>query len=115
MYTTVLRYEKVSDASEARVRVNESFIPLHGRAPGFIAYDWIDAGGGLMISSGVLRDKAGNGGMIGTDTTPPPRPANVTAGEGVAYKPTEDVDSEKKRQRRRPLDITKAMRHRGST
>ncbi|MBI3581215.1 MAG: hypothetical protein HY098_03935 [Nitrospinae bacterium] len=63
MYGAVLRYEKVSDASEARLNVNESFIPLLGRTPGFVAYDWIDAGGGVMISSGVLRDKAGTGGQ----------------------------------------------------
>ena len=58
MYATVRRYEGVADPSEAARLVNESFVPLISKIPGFVAYYWINAGGGVMISTSVFRDKA---------------------------------------------------------
>ena len=49
MYATVRRYEDVTDPSEAGRQVNEDFVPLLSQIPGFIAYYWVDAGGGVMI------------------------------------------------------------------
>ena len=58
MYAAVRRYEGVADPREAARLVNESFVPLISKIPGFVAYYWINAGGGVMISTSVFRDKA---------------------------------------------------------
>jgi len=57
MYATVRRYEGVTNSGEAGRRVNEGFVPLISRLPGFIAYYWVDAGGGVMFSTSVFQDK----------------------------------------------------------
>src|ERR1700751_5388098 len=59
MYATVRRYEGVTDPSEAGQRVNEGFVPLISKVPGFVAYYWVDAGGGVMISTSVFQDQFG--------------------------------------------------------
>ena len=58
MYATIRRYDGVTNASEAIRRVNEGFIPIISGIPGFAAYYWVDAGGGVMISVGVFQDRA---------------------------------------------------------
>ncbi|HEU4679632.1 MAG TPA: hypothetical protein VFS35_08940 [Terrimicrobiaceae bacterium] len=58
MYATVRRYEGVTDPREAIRRVNEGFIPLVSEIPGFVAYFFVDAGGGVMISTSVFQDRA---------------------------------------------------------
>jgi hypothetical protein len=100
MYATVRRYENVSDADEAGREVNESFVPLLSRIPGFVSYNWIDAGGGVMISTGIFQNKAGAdesnrkaAEWISRHSTLLPKPVNVTAGEVVAYEAIENVDS----------------------
>ena len=59
MYATIRRYEGVTNPSEAARRVNEGFVPLISQIPGFVAYYWVDAGGGVMISASVFQDQAG--------------------------------------------------------
>ena len=59
MYAAVRRYEGITDDAEAGRLVGESFIPLLEHVPGFVAYYWIDAGGGAMASLSVFDDKAG--------------------------------------------------------
>src|SRR5215212_1219997 len=59
MYATVRRYEGVIDPGEAERRVNEGFVPLVKELPGFVAYHWVDAGGGVMASTSVFEDQAG--------------------------------------------------------
>jgi hypothetical protein len=59
LYATVRRYEGVTDPSEAGQRVNEGFVPLISKVPGFVAYYWVDAGGGVMISTSVFQDQFG--------------------------------------------------------
>ena len=59
MYATVRRYEGVTDPGEAGRRVNEGFVPLLKELPGFVAYYWVDAGGGLMASTSVFEDRSG--------------------------------------------------------
>ena len=54
MYVTVRRYDGVTNTREVGKRVNESFVPLISQLPGFIAYYWVDAGGGVMISTSVF-------------------------------------------------------------
>jgi hypothetical protein len=57
MYATVRRYEGVTNPGEAARRVNEGFVSLIS-IPGFVAYYWVDAGGGVMISTSVFQDQA---------------------------------------------------------
>jgi len=59
MYATVRRYEGVTDPNEAGRRVNEGFVPLISQVPGFVAYYWVDAGGGVMISTSVFSRSIG--------------------------------------------------------
>ncbi|MDT0456439.1 hypothetical protein RM550_11945 [Streptomyces sp. DSM 41527] len=59
MYAAIRRYEGVIDPIETARRVSEGFVPLMRQAPGFVAYYWIDAGNGVMISTSVFQDQAG--------------------------------------------------------
>ena len=94
MYATVRRYEGVTDPSEAGRKVNEDFVPLLSQIPGFVAYYWVDAGGGVMISTSVFQDKAGAeestrraAEWVRHYLAPLlPKPPQITAGEVVAYK-----------------------------
>ena len=51
MYAAVRRYEGVTDPVETGRLVSEGFVPLMRQVPGFVAYYWIDAGDGVMIST----------------------------------------------------------------
>ena len=92
MYATVRRYEGVTDPAEAGRRVSEGFVPLIREIPGFVAYYWVDAGGGLMASTSVFDDQAGaeNSTERAADWVREniaellPNPPEVTAGEVVA-------------------------------
>ncbi|MFG2273627.1 hypothetical protein ACGFNY_28115 [Streptomyces chartreusis] len=93
MYAVVRRYEDVTDPAEAGRRVNGEFVPLLRQVPGFVAYYWIDAGGGVMVSTGVFQNRSG----AEESTTRAkdfvrdrlaellPNPPQVTAGEVVAH------------------------------
>jgi hypothetical protein len=39
--------------------VNEEFVPLIRQIPGLLAYYWIDAGNGVMVSTSVFESEAG--------------------------------------------------------
>ena len=92
MYATVRRYDGVTDPAEAGRRVAEGFVPLLKEIPGFIAYYWVDAGGGLMASTSVFEDRSGA--EASTERAAEwvqqniasllPNPPQVTAGEVVA-------------------------------
>jgi hypothetical protein len=56
MYATVRRYEGVTDSAEVGRRVAEGFVPLLREVPGFVAYHFVDAGGGVMVSTSVFED-----------------------------------------------------------
>lgn len=92
MYATVRRYEGVTDSAEAGRRVSEGFVPLIKEIPGFVAYYWADAGGGVMVSTGVFEDQAGaeNSTERAANWVREniaellPNPPQVTAGEVVA-------------------------------
>jgi hypothetical protein len=58
MYSTIRRYEGVTDATEAGRRVDQGFIPLLNQIPGFVAYYWVDAGNGVMISTSIFENRA---------------------------------------------------------
>ncbi|MCP9211780.1 hypothetical protein [Streptomyces cucumeris] len=59
MYAAVRRYTGVTDPAEAGRRVNEGFVPLLRDIPGLLAYYWIDAGDGVMVSTSVFESEAG--------------------------------------------------------
>lgn len=94
MYATVRRYDGVSNPSEAARRVNEGFVPLITQIPGFVAYYWVDAGGGVMISTSVFQDQASAeesnkraaGWVQQNLVSVLPNKPQITAGEVVAHK-----------------------------
>ena len=63
MYATVRRYEGVTNPREAGRRVDEGFVPLISQIPGFVAYYWVDAGGGVMISTTVYQGSSRRAGI----------------------------------------------------
>ncbi|MET4645640.1 hypothetical protein OG894_10275 [Streptomyces sp. NBC_01724] len=93
MYAVVRRYEGVTDPAEAGRQVNEGFLPLLRQVQGFVAYYWVDAGGGVMVSTSVFQDPAGaeesteRAGEFVRDRLASllPNPPQVTAGEVVAH------------------------------
>jgi hypothetical protein len=92
MFATVRRYEGVTNPSEAGRLVNEGFLPLISQIPGFVAYYWVDAGSGVMISTSVFQDQSGAeesnkraAGFVREKLAPLlPNPPQITAGEVVA-------------------------------
>jgi len=59
MYATVRRFEGVTDPREVARRVNEGLVPVISQIPGFLAYSWVDAGGGVMVSINLFENQAG--------------------------------------------------------
>jgi hypothetical protein len=94
MYVAVRRYEGVTNPSEAGRIVDEGFVPIISGMPGFMAYYWVDAGDGVMISTSVFEHKAAEeqstfmaGEFVAEHLEPlMPNPPQITAGEVVAYK-----------------------------
>ena len=95
MYATIRRYNGVTNPREAGNRVNEGFVPMISQLPGFIAYYWVDAGGGVMLSTSVFQDQASaqESNRKAEDwlrqnnmASVMPNPAQITAGEVVAHK-----------------------------
>lgn len=93
MYATVRRYEGVTDSGEAGRRVAEGFVPIISAVPGFLAYYWVDAGNGVMVSTSVYesRDGAEESNRKAADWVKDnlasllPNPPQITAGEVVAH------------------------------
>ena len=94
MYATVRRYEGVTNPSEAARWKNEGFVSLISQIRGFVAYYWVDAGGGVMISTNVFQEQASaeESNRTAADyvlqnlVSLLPKPPQITAGEVVAYK-----------------------------
>jgi hypothetical protein len=59
MYATVRRYENVTDPSEVSRQVEQSYLPLVTDIPGFVAYYWVNAGKGVLLSVSLFQTKAG--------------------------------------------------------
>jgi hypothetical protein len=84
----------VTNPREAAKRVNEGFVPLVSKLPGFVAYFWLDGGGGVMVSTSVFKDQAGAqesnkkaADWVRQNLAPLlPNPPQITAGEVVAHK-----------------------------
>jgi hypothetical protein len=103
MYATVRRYEGVIDSAEVGRRVAEGFLPIIREVPGFVAYTFADAGGGVMVSTSVFEDLEATKGIFedregvaesnrrAADWVREniaellPNPPEITAGEVVAH------------------------------
>ncbi len=93
MYATVRRYEGVSDPSEAARHINEGFLPIIREVQGFVAYSFVDAGDGVMISTSIFEDQSGAEESTNRAaeyvrqnmTSILPNPPQITAGEVVAF------------------------------
>jgi hypothetical protein len=94
MYITIRRYEGVSDPSEVVRHVNEGFLPIISEVQGFVAYYFIDAGEGVLVSTSIFEHKAGAeestwrageyiGEHLASNFSNPPQ---VTEGEVVAHR-----------------------------
>ena len=94
MYVAVRRYDGVTDPQRAGQLVQEGFIPLISELPGFVAYYWVDAGDGVMISTSVFEHKDAEeqtnyvaGKFVAEHLAPLlPNPPQISSGEVVAYK-----------------------------
>jgi hypothetical protein len=58
MYTSVRKYEGVTNPLEAARKVQEGFVPLISGMAGFVEYQWIDIGKGAALSISVFDDLA---------------------------------------------------------
>ena len=56
-YLTVRRYDSVPDSKAAARQVQEGFIPLISKIPGFISYYWVDEGDDVMVSVSVFATR----------------------------------------------------------
>jgi hypothetical protein len=94
MYVAVRRYEGVTDPQKVAQLVEEGFIPIISEMPGFVAYYFVDAGDGVMVSTSVFEHKDAEeqsnfraGEFVAEHLAPLlPNPPQVTAGEVVSYK-----------------------------
>src|SRR5918996_4657374 len=94
MYVAVRRCEGVTDPQKAGQLVQEGFVPLMSEMPGFVAYYWVDASDGVMVSTSVFEHKDAEeqtnfvaGKFVQEHLEPllANRP-QISAGEVVAYK-----------------------------
>ena len=94
MYAVVRRFEGVTDTQEVARIVKEGFVPIISEMPGFVAYYWVDAGDGVIVSTSVFEHKDAEeestfraGEFVQEHLAPfYPNPPQVTAGEVVNYK-----------------------------
>ncbi|MFE1416812.1 hypothetical protein ACIGFK_36935 [Streptomyces sp. NPDC085524] len=72
--------------------MDEGFVPILRQVPGFVAYYWIDAGDGVMVSTSVFDDRDGAEESITRAAefvreslaSLLPNPPQITAGEVMA-------------------------------
>ena len=57
MYVAVRRYDGVREPQKVAQLVDEGFIPIISEMPGFVAYYFVDAGDGVMVSTSVFEHK----------------------------------------------------------
>ena len=92
MYAAVRRYEGVTDPKEVARQMEEHFLPIISEMPGFVAYYWVDAGDGVVVTTSVFEHKEAEeetnwkaGEFVAQYIAPlTPNPPQITAGEVVA-------------------------------
>ena len=97
MYASVRRYKmEPGSVEELMRRVEEGFVPIISKGPGFVAYYVLDAGDGVVASISVFEDQAGaeESNRMAADWVKEnlasllPNPPEVTAGEVMVHKAT---------------------------
>lgn len=97
MYASVRRYKmEPGSVEELMRRVEEGFVPIISKGPGFVAYYALDAGDGVVASISVFEDQAGaeESNRMAADWVKEnlasllPNPPEVTAGEVMVHKAT---------------------------
>lgn len=98
MYASVRRYDGVDPRSVEEIvrRVEEGFVPIISKAPGFIAYYAVNVGEGVTASISIFEDQAGleESNRMAADWVKEnlasllPNPPEITAGEVLAHKAT---------------------------
>jgi heme-degrading monooxygenase HmoA len=95
MYASIRRYKvNPGAAAEIALRVNEGFLPIISKAPGFVSYYVLDAGNDVVASVSVFQDQAGaeESNRMAADWVKQNvasllgGPPEITAGEVVAHK-----------------------------
>ena len=94
MYMAVRRYDGLIDAQKVRQVAEEGFVPIISEMPGFVAYYWVDAGDGVIVTTSVFEHKDAEeqstfraGEFIQEHLHPLlPNPPQITAGEVDIYK-----------------------------
>jgi hypothetical protein len=94
MYAVVRRYEGVTDSQEVAQLAEEGFVLIISEMPGFVAYYWVDAGDGVIVSTSVFEHKDAEeqstfraGEFVQEHLVPLlPNPPQITAGEVDEYK-----------------------------
>ena len=94
MYIAVRRYEGIADPQRVAEVAQEGFVPIISEMPGFVAYYFVDAGDGVMVSTSVFEHKDAEeqtnfraGQFVAEHLAPlMPNPPQVTAGEVVSHK-----------------------------
>jgi hypothetical protein len=94
MYVAVRRYDGVSDAQRVRQVAEEGFVPIISEMPGFVAYYWVDAGDGVIVTTSIFDHKDAEeqstfraGEFVQEHLAPLlPNPPQITAGEVEIYK-----------------------------
>ena len=60
MFAVIRHYHfATSDSAEIDRLIQDEFVPIISKAPGFVRYYWLDTGAGEGASFGVFKDKAG--------------------------------------------------------
>jgi hypothetical protein len=96
MYAAVRRFEGVRDPQKVAQVGEEGFVPIISEMPGFVAYYWVDAGAGVIVSTSVFEHKDAEeqstfraGEFVAEHLAPlMPNPPQVTADEVGVYKAT---------------------------
>jgi hypothetical protein len=99
MYLTVRRY-KIPPGTTAELarRIQQEFLPIVSKVPGFIEYFWTSAGENEMFSVNVFKDRAGAeesvrvaADYVRNHQSLFPNPPEVVTGEVVAYQAREEA------------------------
>ncbi len=60
MYAVIRKYTfEPKSSQEIKSKVQDGFVPLVKKSPGFISYSWMDTGSGSGASIGFFQDKTG--------------------------------------------------------
>ena len=58
MYASIRKYQVAADSAGAlAVRVEDGFVPMISKLPGFVSYQVVDAGDGTVLSISVYEDR----------------------------------------------------------